>query len=80
MQKRRFTRKELGRYNGRDGEPAYIAYQGKVYDVSRSLLWRDGWHQATHVAGADLTGRLDQAPHDADLLERFPIVGTLCRD
>ena len=59
---RRFTRKELARYNGKDGAPAFIAYEGKVYDVSRSFLWQDGRHQVLHTAGVDLTAGLDQAP------------------
>lgn len=74
---RTFTREELGRYNGKDGAPAYIAVAGKVYDVSRSFLWRNGTHQVTHHAGEDLTGKLERAPHSAELLARFPVVGTL---
>jgi predicted heme/steroid binding protein len=68
---------ELGRYNGQDGAPAFIAYGGRVYDVSRSFLWQNGRHQAVHAAGCDLTRSLDQAPHGADLLKSFPMVGTL---
>ena len=30
-----------------------------------------------HNAGSDLTESIDQAPHGTDLLERFPVVGTL---
>lgn len=30
-----------------------------------------------HIAGKDLTGDLEQAPHGTDLLKRFPIVGML---
>jgi predicted heme/steroid binding protein len=74
---RTFTRKELARYNGKNGTPAYVAFKGKIYDVSGSFLWRDGSHQVTHHAGEDLTDSLDQAPHGAELLERFTIVGTL---
>ena len=74
---RTFTKKELAHYNGKNGFPAYIAYNGKVYDVSSSFLWRDGNHQVIHNAGVDLTASLEQAPHGAELLERFPIVGTL---
>lgn len=80
MEKRRFTRKELATYRGRGGVPAYIAYDGKVYDVSGSFLWRDGRHQVLHHAGVDLTDDLDEAPHGPDLLERCPIVGTLAED
>lgn len=77
MTKRRFTREELTQYNGKNGAPAFIAYKGKVYDVSSSPLWRNGRHQARHQAGSDLTKGLEQAPHSADLLEKFPIVGTI---
>ncbi len=80
MRKRRFTKKELVQYNGKDGAPAFIAYKGKVVDVSHSFLWQNGTHQVIHVAGADLTHELAQAPHDANLLKRFPIVGVLDED
>ena len=77
---RRFTKTELAQYNGKDGAYAFIAYEGKVYDVSHSFLWQDGRHQVLHTAGADLTASLDQAPHGAGLLERFPIIGMLNED
>ncbi len=77
MGERRFTREELRQYNGKDGAPAYIAYKGNVYDFSESFLWQNGEHQVLHTAGEDLTGDLEQAPHGADLLKQFPIVGTL---
>jgi predicted heme/steroid binding protein len=72
-----FTRKELTRYNGQDGNAAYFAYEGRVYDVTNSSLWRNGRHWIRIQAGQDLTGSLDQAPHGTDLLERVPIVGIL---
>ena len=77
IEQRRFPQKELSRNNGIAGTPAFIAYQRVVYDVSRSFLWQNGKHQAIHAAGNDLTRELDQAPHYADLLKRFPIVGVL---
>ena len=77
---RRFTQKDLARYNGKDGAPAYIAFKKKVYDVSSSFLWRRGKHQVLHRAGEDLTDSLEQAPHGIDLLEKFSIVGTLDED
>ncbi|MFB0536444.1 MAG: cytochrome b5 domain-containing protein [Anaerolineae bacterium] len=77
---RRFTEKELVQYNGKDGASAFIAYEGKVYDVSSSFLWQDGQHQVLHTAGVDLTAGLDEAPHGADLLERFPVIGMLDED
>lgn len=77
MEKRRFTKNELGRCSGKDGTPTYIAYEGGVYDVSRSFLWQEGEHQAIHAAGSDLTRSFDEAPPDASALDRFPMVGTL---
>jgi predicted heme/steroid binding protein len=74
---RRFTKEELSRHNGRDGSPAYVACEGKVYDVTLSFLWQDGRHQVLHTAGTDLSAELDAAPHGADLLERFPVIGVL---
>jgi len=74
---REFSKEELNQYNGKNGAPAYIAYQGKVYDLSDSFLWKDGDHQVLHTAGIDLTDAIEQAPHGADVLQKFPIVGTL---
>ncbi|MGE4547308.1 MAG: cytochrome b5 domain-containing protein, partial [Desulfurella sp.] len=30
------TKDELKKYNGENGMPSYVAYKGKVYDVSDS--------------------------------------------
>jgi predicted heme/steroid binding protein len=72
-----FTEEELAQYNGKNGNPVYVAYKRKVYDVSASFLWKDGTHQVLHSAGVDLTDALEQAPHDEDVLEKFPVVGIL---
>lgn len=74
---REFTLEELAMYDGRNGNPAYVACNGKVYDVSASFLWKDGSHQVFHRAGVDLTEALERAPHGDDVLERFPVVGVL---
>lgn len=74
---KKFTLEELEKFDGRNGKPAYIAYKGKVYDVTESPLWEQGEHEGVHFAGADLTGGMEDAPHLEDVLERFPIVGEL---
>jgi predicted heme/steroid binding protein len=79
MKPRVFTVEELSRYDGRDNRPAFIAYDGKVYDVTGSFLWQGGKHQVTHFAGTDLTDVLAQAPHGLELLEKFSVVGLLVR-
>ena len=72
-----FTKEELARYNGKNGTPAYVAYKGKVYDVSDSFLWRSGSHQVLHKAGTDLTDAIKQAPHSTDVLKKFPLIGII---
>jgi predicted heme/steroid binding protein len=74
---REFAEAELAHYDGKNGNPAYVAYDGKVYDVTGSFLWKAGIHQVLHAAGRDLTAALVSAPHGSELLERFPMVGTL---
>ncbi len=63
--------------DGSDRGAAYVAYEGKVYDVSHSFHWKRGVHQVTHHAGCDLSEAMKQAPHGPDMLDRLPIVGEL---
>ncbi len=68
---------ELSKYNGQDGNPAYVGYKGKVYDVSDSSFWIGGDHLGTHQAGKDLTDDMDMAPHGPENLDRVELVGVL---
>jgi predicted heme/steroid binding protein/uncharacterized membrane protein len=72
-----FTPDELAEYNGAGGKAIYVAYDGKVYDVSESKLWRNGVHMKRHHAGNELTTDIQAAPHEKDVLERYPQVGIL---
>jgi predicted heme/steroid binding protein/uncharacterized membrane protein len=72
-----FTLEALKSFNGENDQPIYIAYKGKVYDVSESKMWRKGMHMQRHQAGADLTTDIQAAPHEPDVLERYPQVGIL---
>jgi predicted heme/steroid binding protein len=74
---RKFTLEELKQYDGRNGKPAYIAYKGKVYDVTDDFLWVDGDHQGEHAAGQDLTAAMSRAPHGEETLERVKQIGIL---
>jgi predicted heme/steroid binding protein len=75
-----FTSQELSRYDGKEGRPAYVAYRGLVFDVSKSLRWKDGRHQGLHEAGRDLSAEFKAAPHGTTILLRVPIVGRLKRE
>jgi predicted heme/steroid binding protein len=70
MELKKFTVKELEEYNGKNGKPAYVAYQGKVYDLSQSDLWGGGDHMGRHQAGKDITIEVELAPHGKEVLER----------
>ncbi len=74
---RRFTESELKEFDGRDGKLTYIAFKGKVYDVSGSLLWVDGKHMDSHAAGVELTRNIVNAPHGDEVFSRFPVIGEL---
>ena len=77
MEQEVFTRDSLAKFDGKQGRRAYVAHEGKVYDVTESVMWEDGDHQGEHSAGADLTDEIDDAPHFREELEEFPIVGIL---
>ena len=47
-----------------------------IYDVSNSKMWRNGKHYE-HWAGQDLTSELMNAPHNANVFDKFQIVGKL---
>jgi predicted heme/steroid binding protein/uncharacterized membrane protein len=71
------TSEELLSLSGMNGNPAYVAFQGKIYDVSRSPLWPKGLHMKRHPAGKDLGAEISAAPHGPEVLERYPQVGIL---
>lgn len=73
----KITRQQLQENDGKNGKPAYIAYQGKVYDVSDSSFWLEGDHLGMHAAGRDLTDELVMAPHNDENLSRVKLVGEL---
>ncbi len=74
---KKVTRQELEENNGKNGKPAYLAYKGKVYDVSESSFWLDGDHLGMHNAGKDLSEELEMAPHREENFQRVKFVGDL---
>lgn len=60
--------------NGTDKPEIWVAFRGRVYDVSASRLWRGGKHYE-HWAGQDLTHELADAPHTEGVFEKFEMIG-----
>ena len=57
------TLEELAQYNGENGNPAYIAVDGVIYDVTDAGPWRGGKHNG-FSAGNDLTEEIKTiSPH-----------------
>ncbi len=71
-----FTRSQLALRNGSEKEEIWIAYQGIIYDVTHSKLWKNGMHYE-HWAGQDLTEELPDAPHDTRVFDKLEVVGSL---
>lgn len=72
--------KTLAQFNGSGGNPVYIAYQGKVFDVTGSKMWKGGEHMRRHKAAGDLSAELPAAPHGEEVFERYPQVAVLAGD
>jgi predicted heme/steroid binding protein len=70
------TPSQLALRNGQDKPEVWIAYNGNVYDVSASRLWKMGKHYE-HWAGQDLTDELKDAPHTEKVFEKFKVIGKL---
>lgn len=80
MKKRQFSESELKNFDGKEGRSAYVAIEGKIFDVSESHLWVEGRHMGLHLAGEELNNSIKNAPHDIDILSSFPVVGVLIRN
>lgn len=68
-----FTLEELAKYNGQNGNPAYVAVSGKVYDLSS--VFNSGSHYS-HYAGKELTTAFFSR-HVESEITKYPLVGKL---
>lgn len=69
-----YTLQQLALRNGQDREEIWVAYEGVIYDVKKSRMWRNGKHYE-HWAGQDLTPELKDAPHNANVFDKFTVIG-----
>lgn len=71
------TLDQLKQYDGKNGNPAYVAVDGIIYDVSNVAKWKNGEHNG-YSAGNDLTDIIkNKSPHGVKNLEGLPIVGKI---
>jgi len=71
------TLAELSEYDGKDGNRAYVAVEGIIYDVTDLGAWNNGMHNGVS-AGKDLTDEImNQSPHGTSTLSRAEKVGKL---
>lgn len=68
------TLDELAEYDGQDGNDAFVAVDGFIFDVTESF--EDGEHFG-HEAGQDLTDEIEEAGHLRSVLPDVPVVGIL---
>jgi predicted heme/steroid binding protein len=71
-----YTKNQLALRNGQDKPEIWVAYDGIIYDVSASRLWKNGKHYE-HWAGQDLSEELKDAPHTMSVFEKFKPIGKL---
>ena len=74
------TLEELSQYNGKNGQPAYVAVDGVIYDFTGLAAWKDGEHNG-YSAGNDLTEIIKtKSPHGVSKLNGVPVVGKLAEE
>lgn len=71
------TLEQLAQYNGKNGQPAYVAVNGVVYNVTNNPLWAGGSHFFGLTAGRNLTSEFQMCHPGAMVLSVLPVVGTL---
>ena len=68
-----FTVDELAKYNGENGNAAYVAVDGDVYDLT--TVFKKGKH-FSHYAGQELTSSF-YSYHAKKEISKYPIVGKM---
>lgn len=71
-----FTLEELSMYDGKNGNPAYVAVNGTVYDVTNNAAWAAASHFGL-TAGKDLTSAFTSCHSGQPILNKLKVVGKL---
>lgn len=73
---RTFTLQELSQYDGKEGNPAYVAVNGTVYDVTNNAAWAAATHFGL-TAGKDVTNEFASCHAGQPILSKLKVVGKL---
>lgn len=68
---------DISSKDGKNGNSSHVIYDGKIYDVTDSKLWKNGSHLNRHQAGEDLTKFMSMAPHGTEVFEKFECIGEI---
>jgi predicted heme/steroid binding protein len=71
-----FSPMELAKYNGKNGNPAYVAVNGIVYDVTDSAAWGGASHFGL-TAGMDVTNEFASCHAGQPILNQLKVVGKM---
>lgn len=71
-----FTLQELSSFDGKNGNPAYVAVDGTIYEVTNNAAWAAATHFGL-AAGKDLTSEFDSCHAGQPVLNRLKVVGKL---
>lgn len=72
-QQKTFTLEELSKYDGKNGNPPYVAVDGLVYDMTDVF---EGGRHYEHFAGEELTDAF-YTKHAKKEIAKYPVVGIL---
>ncbi|MFZ4456685.1 MAG: cytochrome b5 domain-containing protein [Bacteroidales bacterium] len=76
MNLQHYTKSQLALRNGSDMDEIWIAFEGKIYDVTKSTYWKNGMHYG-NFAGQDLTDEFAKSPHGKRVFEKLTVIGLL---
>ncbi|MCX7922255.1 MAG: hypothetical protein N3B21_09635 [Clostridia bacterium] len=69
----------MAKYNGKNGQPCYVALNGVVYDLTNMKGWKKGSHGHGILGGKDWTATFNKlAPkshRSPEFLKKIPVVG-----
>ncbi|MGG7179059.1 cytochrome b5 domain-containing protein [Clostridium paraputrificum] len=72
-----YTLEELEKYDGKEGRPAYVVVEGKVYDVTNNPYWKNGSHFGAN-SGEEMTKTFYEChAKSTGVLKKLPVVGIL---